>query len=147
MMGEISEIYNDIVHIKTDMAQINVLVERLDVAIVKLTEVSSSVTQLLAVQGSRLDQQKETNTQMSSLIEKRKEEIEKAKKDFKEEMEKLNNKIIYEMQLMREEFKGQHNTLSKKISDMEKWRWIVTGGALVVGFLLSKAINVGQFFN
>lgn len=146
-MGEISEIYNDIVHLKTDMAQINVLVERLDVAIVKLTEVSSSVTQLLAVQGSRLDQQKETNTQMSSLIEKRKEELEKTKKDFKEEMEKLNNKIIHEMQLMREEFKGQHNTLSKKISDMEKWRWIVTGGALVVGFLLSKAINVGQFFN
>lgn len=146
-MGEISEIYNDIVHLKTDMAQINVLVERLDVAIVKLTEVSSSVTQLLAVQGNRLDQQKETNNHMNDLIEKRKEEIEKAKKDFKEEMEKLNNKIIHEMQLMREEFKGQHNTLSKKISDMEKWRWIVTGGALVVGFLLSKAINVGQFFN
>lgn len=144
-MPEISEIYNDIVHLKTDMAQINVLVERLDVAIVKLTEVSSSVTQLLAVQGSRLDQQKETNNQMSGLIEKRKEELEKTKKDFKEEMEKLNNKIIHEMQLMREEFKGQHNTLSKKISDMEKWRWIVTGGALVVGFLLSKAIDVSKF--
>jgi hypothetical protein len=109
------------------------------------------------VQGSRLDQQEKSSNQLSLLLEKRKDEfsesveilhkrINTTEKDFKLELEKLNEKILTEMKAIREESKNNHAALNKKISDMEKWMWIVTGGAMVVGFLLSKVINVSKFF-
>ena len=43
-----SELYKDVVKLKSDMAQINVLVDRIDVTIEKLTEVSKNISELLA---------------------------------------------------------------------------------------------------
>ncbi len=156
-MADLNELSKQVSELRADMAQINTLVDRLDITIEKLTEVSSSVSQLLAVQGSRLDQQEKSSNQLSLLLEKRKDEfsesveilhkrINTTEKDFKAELEKSNEKILGEMKAIREESKSNYAALNKKISDMEKWMWIVTGGALVVGFLLSKVINVSKFF-
>lgn len=156
-MSDLNELSKQVSELRADMAQINTLVDRLDVTIEKLTEVSSSVSQLLAVQGSRLDQQEKSSNQLSLLLEKRKDEfsesveilhkrINTTEKNFKDDLEKFNEKILGEMKAIREENKSNHAALNKKISDMEKWMWIVTGGAMVVGFLLSKVINVSKFF-
>lgn len=44
-------------------------------------------------------------------------------------MEKTHS-LIREFQ---EENKAQHDEVNKKISSLEKWRWMVIGGATVVG--------------
>lgn len=156
-MTDLNELAKDVSALRADMAQINTLVDRLDVTIEKLTEVSSNVSQLLAVQGSRLDQQERSSNQLSLLLEKRKDEfsesveilhkrINTTEKDFKQELEKLNEKILEEMKSIREDNLEQHKALNEKISKLERWMWIVTGGAAVVGFLLSKVINLGVLF-
>jgi hypothetical protein len=109
------------------------------------------------VQGSRLDQQERSNSQLSLLIEKRKDEVSEsvenlhkrinnAEKDFKVELEKLNEKILDEMKAIREDNLEQYKALNEKISKLERWVWYVTGGAAVVGFLLSKVVNLGVLF-
>lgn len=156
-MADLNELAKEVSALRADMAQINTLVDRLDVTIEKLTEVSTNVSQLLAVQGSRLDQQERSSNQLSLLIEKRKDEVSESieilhkrinttEKDFKQELEKLNEKILEEMKAIREDNLEQHKALNEKISKLEKWMWIVTGGAAVVGFLLSKVINLGVLF-
>ena len=70
-MPDLNEIAKEVSALRADMAQINTLVDRLDITIEKLTEVSTNVSQLLAVQGSRLDQQERSSSQLSLLIEKR----------------------------------------------------------------------------
>ena len=156
-MADLNELAKEVSALRADMAQINTLVDRLDVTIEKLTEVSTNVSQLLAVQGSRLDQQERSSNQLSLLIEKRKDEVSESieilhkrinttERDFKQELEKLNEKILEEMKAIREDNLEQHKALNEKISKLEKWMWIVTGGAAVVGFLLSKVINLGVLF-
>ncbi len=156
-MADLNELAKDVSALRADMAQINTLVDRLDVTIEKLTEVSTNVSQLLAVQGSRLDQQERSSNQLSLLIEKRKDEVSESlenlhkrihntEKDFKAELEKLNEKILDEMKAIREDNLEQYKALNEKISKLEKWVWYVTGGAAVVGFLLSKVINLGVLF-
>lgn len=156
-MSDITDLTKEVSALKADMAQINVLVDRLDLTIAKLTEVSTTVSQLLAVQGSRLEQQERSANQFSLLLEKRRDEaaesnemmhkrISSAEKDFKAEIEKLNDKILDEMKSMRAESKAQHDDLSKKMSNLEKWVWIVSGGAAVVGFLASHFVDLGKFF-
>jgi hypothetical protein len=157
-MSELTDLTKEVAALKTDMAQINVLVDRLDLTIAKLTEVSTTVSQLLAVQGSRLEQQEKSANQFSLLLEKRRDEaaesnemmhkrITSAEKDFKAEIEKLNDKILDEMKSMRIESKQQHDELSNKMTQLEKWVWVVSGGGAVVGFLLSHVVNLDNFFN
>lgn len=156
-MPELNDLAKEVSALRADMAQINTLVDRLDVTIEKLTEVSSYVSQLLAVQGSRLDQQERSSNQLSLLIEKRKDEVSESieilhkrihnsEKDFKQELEKLNERILDEIKAIREDNLEQHKALNEKISKLEKWVWYVTGGAAVVGFLLSKVINLSSLF-
>jgi DNA repair exonuclease SbcCD ATPase subunit len=157
-MSDLTDLTKEVAALKTDMAQINVLVDRLDLTIAKLTEVSTTVAQLLAVQGNRLEQQEKSANQFSLLIEKRRDElaesndmlhkrISSSEKDFKAEIEKLNDKILNEMKSMRTESKQQHDELSDKMSKLEKWVWVVSGGGAVVGFLLSHVVNLDKFFN
>jgi len=156
-MADLQELNIQVLKLQSDMSQINVLVDRLDVTISKLTEVSTSVSQLLAVQGNRLDQQEKSSNQISYLLEKRKDEmvesyeilhkrISATERDHKEEVEKLETKILDEIKAIREENKEMHAALNKKIVELEKWMWVVTGGAAVVGFLLSKVIDFDKIF-
>lgn len=157
-MSELTDLSKEVAILKTDMAQINVLVDRLDLTIAKLTEVSTTVSQLLAVQGNRLEQQEKAASQFSILLEKRRDEaaesneimhkrISSAEKEFQTEIGKLNDKILDEMKAMRAESKTQHDELSEKMSKLEKWVWVVSGGGAVVGFLLSHVVNLDKFFN
>lgn len=157
MAHNYDELSREVNALRADMAQINTLVDRLDLTIEKLTEVSTNVSQLLAVQGSRLDQQERSSNQLSLLIEKRKDEVSESveilhkrindtEKDLKSELEKSNANILNEIKAIREESRANHAALNKKISDMEKWMWLVTGGAAVVGFFLSKVIDFSKIF-
>ena len=145
-MTDLNELTKEVSALRADMSLINTLVDRLDITIEKLTEVSTSVSQLLAVQGSRLDQQERSSNQLSLLIEKRKDEVSESlenlhkrinttERDFKHELEKSNEKILQEIKAIREENIVQHKALNEKISKLEKWVWYVTGGAAVIGFL------------
>jgi len=157
-MSELTELSREVAILKTDMAQVSGLIDRLDLTIAKLTEVSTTVSQLLAVQGNRLEQQEKSAYQFSTLLEKRRDEaaesndimhkrISSAEKEFQTEIGKLNDKILDEMKSMRAESKQQHDELSSKMSKLEKWVWVVSGGGAVVGFLLSHVINLDKFFN
>lgn len=157
-MTELSQLSKEVSELKSNMAQVNTLVDRLDITIEKLTEVSTTVSQLLAVQGSRLEQQEKSNAQLSLLLEKRRDEanenyemlhkrITSSEKDFKQELEKLNDKLFDEIKAMREDQAKQQAAMLRKITDLEKWVWIVSGGAAVVGFLISNVIDLSKIFN
>ena len=157
-MSELTDLSKEVAILKTDMAQVSGLIDRLDLTIAKLTEVSTTVSQLLAVQGNRLEQQEKSAYQFSALLEKRRDEaaesndimhkrISSAEKEFQTEIAKLNDKILDEMKSMRAESKAQHDELSDKMTKLEKWVWLVSGGAAVVGFLLSHVVNLDKFFN
>lgn len=151
-MPELNDLSKELTSIKADMAKVNTLVDRLDFTIEKLSEVSTNISQLLAVQENRLSQLEKVSVQLSSLIEKRKDEVSEtaeqlhrritgAEKDFKAEIEKMDVKLFDQLKQMREENKKQYEELNKKMAQLEKWMWVVTGGAAVVGFILSQLFN------
>ena len=71
-MPEVADIAKDVYQLKADMAQINTLVDRLDITITKLTEVSTNISELLAVQTNRLETQEKLSSKLFEIIEKRK---------------------------------------------------------------------------
>lgn len=147
--SDIKKLSDSISILQQDMAQVGALVDRLDVTIEKLTEVSSRVSELLAVQGTRLETQEKVSEHLQELIEKRRVEtdtnikdvyvrVEKVEKDLYAEIENSQEKVIKEIKDMREESTKQHLELSSKVNRLERWMWVVIGGSIVIFWLIER---------
>lgn len=63
------------------------------------------------------------------------------KKELEQMMANMQNNIMQEIKAMREDMAKQHEVENKKIEDLNRWRWIVMGGAAVVGWVVSKVFT------
>ena len=105
---------------KTELDHIIKVVEKLDTAIDKLTDVSSDIKQILAVHESRLDQ---TETIMERHFT---------------QMDAVHNRVSN----LRDDMNNAQKELLEKIGDINKWRWQVMGGAMAIAALISVLTQI-----
>ena len=79
------------------------------------------------------------------------EHIQEIRKENKEEHELLHKRIsdmkdelISEIKEMREEQNTINNRMDERVTQLEKWKWTIIGGAIVVGFVLSGGLQIIQ---
>ena len=79
------------------------------------------------------------------IYEKFDKTLDKLEKQHNDELREVHNKIeeievsiMEEIKSLREEMKTHHEIEKKKIDDLNKWRYLVIGGAAVIGWILSK---------
>lgn len=153
----VAKLAADVSYLQTDMAKVGALVDRLDTTIDKLTEVSTSLSQLMAVHEAKLSAQEIITKQTTDLVEKRRVEMEEkvqqlhsrissGEKELAGKIEEQYDDIMHEIKEMRQESQTQHTALSDRITAMEKWQWIIIGGSIIVGVILSQ-VNLAQFFS
>ena len=154
--SDVKKLSENVASLQKDMAQVGTLVDRLDVTIEKLTEVSSTVSQLLAVQGNRLEFQEKVQERLEKMVEDRRSEtdknikdvyvrVEKVEKDLQEDMDDNYNKIAAKIEELKKEGNEQHKVLNDRMTRMEKWMWMLIGGGIVIGTLFSN-INLPVIF-
>lgn len=142
----VSKIAEDVSYLQQDMAKVGVLVDRLDETIDKLAEVSSSLSQLLAVHESRITAQDILVKSLQDLVEKRREEmddnikllharISSGEKELEEDLENKKLMVLEELKEMRVEANKQHEEMSNRITTLEKWMWIAIGAFTALSFL------------
>jgi ABC-type siderophore export system fused ATPase/permease subunit len=142
-------VMQDFTSLQKDITKISTIVDRFDVAIDKLTEVSTSVSQLLAVHETKITAHDVLTKQTVELMEKRRvetddkiqilhERISSGERELKTNIDKQYDELMTEIKEMRAESTKQHTILSDRITAMEKWMWIVIGGAIVVGVILAQ---------
>jgi uncharacterized coiled-coil protein SlyX len=150
--SNIQSLSTKVADLQKDMAQVGTLVDRLDITIEKLTEVSTTVSQLLAVQGSRLEFQEKVAERLQEVVEKRRQEtdnnirelyvrIEKVESDLHGDIDRQNERVIDEIKSLRADGEKQHKEMNERITRLEKWMWTVVGAVLVVSFLFDK-VNI-----
>lgn len=159
--SEVKKLAENVSSLQQDMAQVGSLVDRLDVTIEKLTEVSTTVSQLLAVQGNRLEFQEKIAEKLQDLVEKRRIEtegyvkdlhvkIDSVERDLKADIKDTHLDILGKIGEMQESGKQQHQDISDKLSEritsLEKWMWTIAGGGTVVWFIISQ-IDFTKFFS
>ena len=110
--------------LKADVKNMSTLLEKLSVSIEKMTEVSSNISQLLAVQSTRIQQQEKSTDRLSV-------ELEASEKACTMRLDALERD-------MHKELEASRKNLSEKVTAIERWIWIVSGGAMVVGVIFSK---------
>jgi ABC-type siderophore export system fused ATPase/permease subunit len=144
----VNKLADDISYLSKDMAVVNTLVGRLDTTIDKLTDISSSVSNLLAVHETKLSSQEIIIKQLSDLVEARRvetddkiqilhERISSGERELKISIDEQYDELMKEIKEMRAESATQHTTLSDRITAMEKWMWTVIGGSAIVGGIIT----------
>ena len=117
--------------------------DRIEAAIEKLTVVSADLKAMLAVHDQRISQQEKETSSLDLKFEKRRELMDEKLNDVYNTMRDQDNGILAEISKLRAESSEQHNSLSSKINQLEKFIWMAIGGGMVLTWLLT---NVVHFF-
>ena len=141
-----TELETDVELLKKELHDQRKIHDRLDIAIEKLTDVSNSINRMLAVHEEKIQRQEDSILEAEELIEIRRNEL-AIKIDELHSRITTNTKEIMTAALEQhrrhtEDIQRLRNDLSDRVGVLEKWRWLIIGGSIVVGFLLHKFMIV-----
>ena len=125
-----------------DQAKIH---DRLDIAIEKLTDVSNSIHRMLAVHEEKIARQEEAIFEAEQKIEVRRSEL-LIKIDELHSRVTTNTKEIMtaasaQHEKQNKEIQKMRDELISRVGVLEKWRHVLIGGSIVIGFMLHKFVN------
>lgn len=63
------------------------------------------------------------------------------KKELQAMVDDLRVDLLSELKALREDMSRQYEVENRKIEELNRWRWIVMGGAAVVGWIFSKLFS------
>ena len=116
--------------------------QRLDIAIEKLTDVSNSINRMLAVHEEKIARQEDAILDAEELIETRRVEltvkIDELHSRITTNTKEIMNAATLQHKEHTDDIQKLRNDLTTRVGVLEKWRWLIIGGSIVVGFLLHK---------
>ena len=116
--------------VKKDVENVNNLNSRLDTAIEKLTDVSTSIKSMLAVHEEKIQRQEQIDEIIFEKLKERAGEIDTVHRELSKQIQQVEKKLLLEIRQMKLD-------LGARVSIIEKYRWLIMGGALVIGWILS----------
>lgn len=128
-----------------DVAVLKAVVNRIDNSIAAMTEVSTSIGKLLAVHEERLNKLEKDTTTVGFDIRDIHARINTMSKEIVDKLE-VTERVLEGKIKESNEATGKKltelNQEMKKIDDrvgfLERWKWMVLGGALAIGWVLAK---------
>ena len=127
--------------LKQEIENINSIHNRLDTAIDKLTDVSTSIKSMLAVHEEKLSQSEKIDEVIFTKIRERADEIERVNRELTDHINMTEKRLLNEIKSLR-------NDIGPRINVLEKWKWVILGGSIVVGWVLSRNfIHIMQMIN
>ena len=135
------DINTEVALLKKEVTDIKFIFSRLDTAIERMVDVSSSVNRMLAVHEEKISQQEEASI--------------RADTEFKADIKELHSRITTNTKEMMQAITSQHLEqqqtldrmrveLNNRVGILEKWRWIIIGGSIIIGFIAQKFMIIGS---
>jgi chromosome segregation ATPase len=116
--------------VKKDVENVSNLNTRLDTAIQKLTDVSTSIKSMLAVHEEKISRQEQIDDIIFGKLKDRETEIDKVHRELSKEIQHLEKRLLVEIKTIKLDF-------GARVGILEKYRWFIMGGAIVLGWILS----------
>jgi len=120
--------------------------DRIDVAIEKLTDVSNSIHRMLAVHEEKIARQEEAIEDAERSLENRRTELSSKIDELHSRITTNSKEIIVAASAQHiqqnKEIQKIKDELAVRVGVLEKWRHVLIGGSIVIGFLLHKFINI-----
>ena len=150
-MADLGKIETKIALLEQDAKSAEQIHNKLEIAIEKLTDITISLKSMLIQQETKLAKAEEVDNDIFITLESRQV---KWDNDLKELHSRIttNTRELREHQIMSEnkmlnELRNIRNQLDNRVAVLEKWRWIIVGGSIIVGLMISNPNSMlMQFF-
>jgi dynactin complex subunit len=152
MADDLSKIQTKIALLEKDAKTGEQIHRRLEIAIDKLSDCAISLKGMLAQQEQKLTKAEQTDEDIFITLESRRKEWDN---DLKELHARIttNTKELREHQIQSEnnmlnELRHMRQQLSERVGVLEKWRWLIIGGSIIIGLMMSNPNgNFWEFLN
>lgn len=104
---------DSITQLQKDMSKFEVLVDKLDETINKLSIFLNSVSNLITIHDTKLTYYEKTNVSLADMIKG-----------------------------VQTDMSNQHRDINARINALEKWMWLVVGGSVAAGVILNLILRV-----
>ena len=128
---ETTELKVQIEGLKKDVENVANLNARLDVTIDKPTDISSSIKSMLAVHEEKISRQEQIDEIIFDKLKDRAGEIDTVHRELSREIQQVEKRLLIEMKQIKLD-------IGARVGILEKYRWIIMGGAIVIGFIISR---------
>ena len=151
-MSDLEKLKTDIALLKKDAKTGELIHQRLEVAVDKLTEITISLKGMLIQQEQKLTRAEQTDDDIFITLESRRKEWDN---DLKELHSRIttNSRELREHQVQSEntmlnELRAMKHQLSERVGVLEKWRWVIIGGSIIIGLMMSNPSgNIWDFLS
>ena len=130
-MAENTEIKVDIESLRKDIENMGTIHNRLDTAIDKLTDVSTSIKSMLAVHEEKIARQEKIDEIIFEKLKDRADEISDVYRELKKDVEMSEKRLLIEIKSLK-------NDIGARVGVLERYKWLILGGAIVIGWIMSK---------
>ena len=141
-MSDIDNLKTEIALLKKDAKTGELIHQRLEIAIEKLSDIGVSCKQMLSQQQTRLERAEQTDDDIFITLESRRKEwdndlkelhsrITTNSRELREHQVQSENKLLDEIRMVRTQ-------LSERVGVLEKWRWVIIGGSIIIGLMMSN---------
>ena len=132
--------------LKREVSEMKEIHLRLDSAIEKIADVSQSLHTIMAVHEEKLIRQEENldeqERKLDANIMELHSRITKNAESQTQQMSEMERRMIQAMKdhnkAETEEFQKLRHELQSRVGVLEKWRHLIIGGAIVVGFIIQR---------
>lgn len=151
--------------LETEIGQITELFAKLDTTIDRMTDVSVSINQMLAVHEQKIKQNTEDTEDLFHLVEKRRIEMDENLKELHSRITSGNKEITQDMnaaiikilhaidelkdamETREKGLRGDAAQMEQRIANIEKKQYFMMGVGAVVGFLVGAFDWIAQIFS
>ena len=141
-MSDIENLKTEIALLKKDAKTGELIHQRLEIAIDKFSAIVLSCKQMLAQQEQKLQKAEQTDDDIFVTLESRRKEWDTDLKELHSRIttntrELRDNQYHLEAKLLNE-IRMVRTQLSERVGVLEKWRWLIIGGSIIIGLLISN---------
>jgi len=145
-MSTVKNLETEVELLKKEVSDMSKLHIRLDKAIEKIADVSTSLHTIMAVHEEKLIRQEEALDDQEKKLQQNIMELHsRITSNAKEQtqlMGEMERRLVDAMKehnrTESQEFQSLRNELQNRVGVLEKWRHLIIGGAIVVGFILQR---------
>jgi hypothetical protein len=120
----------DIAKLKKDVESTQGIAKRLDVAIERLTDVSTSIKSMLAVHAEKISRQEQVDEIIFDKLKERADKIDDIRLELSREIQSIEKRLLIEIKNIRLD-------IGQRVGVLEKHRWIIIGVIVAIGWILS----------
>lgn len=144
--------------LENDLKQVQVVFGRLDVAIEKIGDVSNCINKMLAVHDTKLEAQENVNEDIYQSLEVHRNEtkasnaelhsrITTTTRELEAKIQNTEDKLLNAISDLKRSVEKEEEKHKERIDKLEKTKYVMIGGGIVIGAIITKILPmVMKFF-